>query len=85
MVPQPYYGKTVGFKEKEFKTLLPIWYQLSPNIRKVENVQKALIDNKWINDIKDTLTIGIFADFLDLSESLITANLLSECDDKTHL
>jgi hypothetical protein len=54
-----------------------------PNhINKSKTVQEALTDNKWISDIKGALTVGVLADFLDLSESLITVNLLLESDDK---
>lgn len=54
-----------------------------PNhIKKIRTVQEALTDNKWISDIKGALIVGVLADFLDLSKSLITVNLLPERDDK---
>jgi hypothetical protein len=68
---------------KRIQDLGPNLLVVVPNhIKKIRTVQEALTDNKWISDIKGALIVGVLADFLDLSKSLITVNLLPERDDK---
>jgi hypothetical protein len=68
---------------KRIQDLGPNLLAVVPNhIKKSRTVQEAWTNNKWISDIKGALTVGVLADFLDLSESLITVNLLLERDDK---
>jgi hypothetical protein len=54
-----------------------------PNrIRNNRTVLEALTDRKWLTDIKGALTVGVFADLLDLWDALQTIQLHPDMEDK---
>jgi hypothetical protein len=61
---------------KKIEDLAPRQLAAVPNrIRNSRTVLEALTDRKWLNDIKGALTVGVFADLLDLWDALQTIQL----------
>jgi hypothetical protein len=70
------FGKRIEYFAPRLLVAVPKQY------RKCRTVQDALADNKWIADIKGALTVRVLADFLDLSENLLSVNIYPGCNDK---
>jgi hypothetical protein len=68
---------------KNIEDLAPRLLAVVPkNIRNNWTVLEALTDIKWLTDIKGALTVGVFADLLDLSDVLHTIQLHPDMQDK---
>ena len=64
------------------------WIRLFPHLfgamaarAKRRTVQDALVDNRWISDIKGALTVNVLIEYLRLWDSLSGFELQAEVDD----
>jgi hypothetical protein len=68
---------------KKIEDLAPQLFAAVPNkFRNNRTVLEALTNRKWLTDIKGTLTVGVFADLLDLWDALQTIQLHPDMEDK---
>jgi hypothetical protein len=68
---------------KKIEDLAPRLLAAVPNkIKNNRTVLEALTDRKWLTDIKGALTVGVFADLLDLWDALQTIQLHPDMEDR---
>jgi hypothetical protein len=64
------------------KDLAPRLFEVVPkHIAISKNVQEALMDKRWISDTRDSLSVGVIAEFLTLWDALSSVVLQLEKED----
>jgi hypothetical protein len=77
MGPTPCFGQINGSMAKGSQILLSDYSALSQKELLTEGLQQALLNRRWIADIKGAVTVGVIVDYLHLWNILADFSLSS--------
>jgi hypothetical protein len=82
MGPIPCFGQISGFRGK-ISDIAPRLFQTIPRkIAKQRTVQEALLNRRWISDIKGALFVGVLVEYIQLWDLLSEVVLQQELENK---